>query len=75
MLEIRNLHATIDGKEILRGLNLTVKAGERVEVQVILNAGLLAVSAPNATLLEFFEAKTDLQPQRQKVGSGVQAGR
>ena len=28
MLEIRNLHATIDGKEILRGLTLTVKAGE-----------------------------------------------
>ena len=28
MLEIRNLHATIDGKEILKGLNLTVKAGE-----------------------------------------------
>jgi Fe-S cluster assembly ATP-binding protein len=28
VLEIRNLHATIDGKEILRGLNLTVKAGE-----------------------------------------------
>lgn len=28
MLEIRNLHATIDGKEILRGLNLTVNAGE-----------------------------------------------
>lgn len=28
MLEIRNLHAAIDGKEILRGLNLTVNAGE-----------------------------------------------
>ena len=28
MIEIRNLHATIDGKEILRGLNLTVNAGE-----------------------------------------------
>ena len=28
MLEIRNLHATIDGKEILRGISLTVKAGE-----------------------------------------------
>ncbi|MFN0121211.1 MAG: Fe-S cluster assembly ATPase SufC [Blastocatellia bacterium] len=28
MLEIRNLHATIDDKEILRGLNLTVNAGE-----------------------------------------------
>ncbi len=28
MLEIRNLHATIDGKKILNGLTLTVKAGE-----------------------------------------------
>jgi Fe-S cluster assembly ATP-binding protein len=28
MLEIRNLHAGIDGKEILKGLDLTVRAGE-----------------------------------------------
>jgi len=28
MLEIKNLHATIDGKEILKGIYLTVKAGE-----------------------------------------------
>ena len=28
MLEIRNLHAVIDGKEILKGLDLSVKAGE-----------------------------------------------
>ncbi|MFN6204246.1 MAG: Fe-S cluster assembly ATPase SufC [Acidobacteriota bacterium] len=28
VLEIRNLHAAIDGKEILKGLTLTVKAGE-----------------------------------------------
>ncbi len=28
MITIKNLHANIDGKEILRGLNLTVKAGE-----------------------------------------------
>ena len=28
MLEIRNLHATVDGKEILRGINLTIKKGE-----------------------------------------------
>lgn len=28
MLEIRNLHASIDGKEILKGLTLTVKPGE-----------------------------------------------
>ncbi len=28
MLEIRNLHATVDGKEILRGIDLTVNRGE-----------------------------------------------
>ncbi len=28
MLEIKNLHASIDGKEILRGINLKVNAGE-----------------------------------------------
>ena len=28
MLEIHNLHAGIDGKEILRGVNLTIRAGE-----------------------------------------------
>lgn len=28
MIEIRNLHAQIDGNEILKGVNLTVKAGE-----------------------------------------------
>ncbi len=28
MLKIRNLHAAIDGREILKGLDLTVKAGE-----------------------------------------------
>ncbi|NOT02458.1 MAG: Fe-S cluster assembly ATPase SufC [Phycisphaerales bacterium] len=28
MLEIRNLHASVEGKEILRGVDLTVRAGE-----------------------------------------------
>lgn len=28
MLEIKNLHASIDGNEILKGINLSVKAGE-----------------------------------------------
>ena len=28
MLEITNLHATVNGREILKGLNLTVRAGE-----------------------------------------------
>ena len=28
MLSVKNLHATVEGKEILRGINLEVKAGE-----------------------------------------------
>src|SRR6185436_18812712 len=28
MLEIKNLHVAVDGKEILRGLSLSIKAGE-----------------------------------------------
>ena len=28
MLEVKNLHATIAGKEILKGINLTVNDGE-----------------------------------------------
>ncbi|MFA5897330.1 MAG: Fe-S cluster assembly ATPase SufC, partial [Thermoplasmata archaeon] len=28
MLEIRNLHANVGGKEILKGIDLSVKAGE-----------------------------------------------
>ena len=28
MLKIKNLHAEIDGKEILKGINLTVNPGE-----------------------------------------------
>ena len=28
MLEIKNLHASVDGNEILKGIDLTVRAGE-----------------------------------------------
>ena len=28
MLELKNLHASVEGKEILRGVNLTIRAGE-----------------------------------------------
>jgi hypothetical protein len=38
MLEIKNLHASVDGHEILRGINLTVNAGirwENIKAQVL----------------------------------------
>ena len=28
MLEIKNLHVTVDGKEILKGIDLSIRAGE-----------------------------------------------
>ena len=28
MLEIKDLHASVNGKEILKGINLSVRAGE-----------------------------------------------
>ena len=28
MLEVKNLHVTVDGKQILKGLDLTVNKGE-----------------------------------------------
>ena len=38
LLEIKNLHATIEGKEILKGINLTVKPG-----------GVHAIMGPNGS--------------------------
>lgn len=41
-----------------------VKTGERVEVSVILNAGVIGVTAPGATSIEIQEAKADLNGNR-----------
>jgi Ca-activated chloride channel homolog len=42
----------------------TVKSGERVEVKVLLNAGVAAVSAPGASYLEVFKAAKDINGNR-----------
>lgn len=45
----------------------TVKVGERVDVAVILNAGVLAVTAPGATSIEVYAAKPDLNGNRKSL--------
>jgi Ca-activated chloride channel homolog len=42
----------------------TVKTGERVDVPVVLNAGVLFVAAPGANSIEVFAAKKDIQGNR-----------
>jgi Ca-activated chloride channel family protein len=46
----------------------TVKTGERVDVSVVLNAGVLAISAPGATFIEVFGAAKDIQGNRKAFG-------
>ncbi len=48
----------------------TVKVGELVEVSAILDAGVLAISAPGRDFIEVFGAKTDIQGNRKAFGYG-----
>jgi Ca-activated chloride channel family protein len=48
----------------------SVKTGERSDVKVVLNAGVLAVSAPGASKIEVFAAAKDIQGNRQSVAFG-----
>src|ERR1700682_5262884 len=60
LLEIKNLHVGIDGKEILKGLHLTVKAGE-----------VHAIMGPNgsgkSTLAYVLAGKADYTPTAGEV--------
>ena len=64
MLEIKNLHANIDGKEILKGISLTVGAGEvhaietRAHLQLERIGGLEAITV--LRIAEGLDPETDL---------------
>lgn len=45
----------------------TVLPNERVEVAIVLNAGVLAISSPGARGIEVFHAKKDIQGNRKSV--------
>jgi Ca-activated chloride channel family protein len=46
----------------------TVKVGEAQEVNVAMNAGVLAISAPGAKFIEIFGAKKDINGNRKSLG-------
>jgi len=48
----------------------TVVGGERVDVNVVLNAGVAALSMPEATAFNLFAAKKDIQGNRKEFGYG-----
>jgi Ca-activated chloride channel family protein len=50
----------------------TSKAGERVEVSVNINAGVLAIKAPGAQRIDILSAKKDIQGDRARISTGYE---
>ncbi len=61
------LFARIDEAEVTSE-PFRVEAGGRTEVQVVMNAGVVAVSAPGAAKMNLFGATVDINGDRRKVG-------
>ena len=60
------LHARIGEAEVTSA-PFAVAAGARSEVQVVLGAGVAAISAPGADRITVFDARTDIQGNRREV--------
>lgn len=59
------LHARLGKAEAMTPIS--VKAGERTEATVNINAGVLAVSAPGAYRIDFLEGKKDIQGNQKNL--------
>ena len=51
----------------------TVKGGERVDVKVVLNAGVMAITAPEGAQVVVLPAKADLSGNRERLYTGYSA--
>jgi len=56
MLEVRNLHATIAGKEILKGINLTIKKPEDRSHEGLFLSFQYPVEIPGVSMTNFMKA-------------------
>jgi len=65
------LHAKLDAAE--GEAPFSVKAGERTEANVLLNAGVLHMTAPDAKELRVFKAAKDIQGNRVNVAYAYEA--
>lgn len=66
-------YAHVEFQGAVGGGEFTVKTGERTEVDIVLNAGVLAVAAPEASKVMVYDAKTDLQGKRKQVAFDYKA--
>lgn len=60
------LHARLGEAEVYSE-PFTVRGGERTEVQVNINAGVLAITAPGAYRIDLFESEKDIQGKQRRI--------